>query len=64
MRAESNALVKHVLANSEREHIAGQELEQIAALWAACWEVPEGTVDCDAWATFRSAYRQVMGGAT
>jgi hypothetical protein len=61
LRADTNALVKHVLATSKREHISAQELEQIASLWAACWQMPEGAPDNDAWAEFRLFYGRLMG---
>jgi hypothetical protein len=61
LRADTRALVRHVLSHSKRDHITGQELVQIAALWAACYEVPEGAGDDARWAEFRVAYVRIMG---
>jgi hypothetical protein len=61
IRADTKALIRHILANSKREHIPGPELAEIARLWEDCYAVPDGADDAEAWITFRLAYTKIMG---
>jgi hypothetical protein len=61
VRESTAALIRHVLANSTREHIEPKDLDALAAAWEACYEVVRDGNDHPKLAAFRDLYRRVMG---